>query len=514
MRRAPSVRRWGPAHTDLPGRPLADLLAARPRPAAQPGNGAGPQPRPRTTTLSTRERYAPRLGWRQPYAGRAASPARPTVFRADTSGLPGLYPFLHAAPLPAMGAYLGWNTLTMQAFSAHPAAWVAAGIVANPNVLLTGVPGAGKSANVKALALRLMPFGVRTLIAGDVKGEYTPLCRQLGVEPVRLGPGLPGRLNPLAAGALGRDTPAGDGKQRARRVEIHRRRMTLLAALLELQLHRRPRQDELAAVGLAIRQATGELDAASRLRNPTIPELYAALRDPTGRMAGELRIRGADRQALREATAEVREALGAMSHGHLGGLFDADSPTGLDFDVPIQSVDLSGLGSYGEETLAMVLTCLSSWAQAAIDAPGPPRLVVRDEIWRQLRCGGSGMVAKIDADLRLSRAQGTIQLLATHRLSDFEAVGATGSEAANIARELIASCDTRVQLAQDTAPLRMTREVIGLTDAECALISSWGRAHAGRALWKVGRTGGTHPVQLALTASERVLFHTDERMEA
>ena len=287
--------------------------------------------------------------------------------------------------------------------------------------------------------------------------------------------------------------------------------MTLVSALLELQLRRRPRQDELAAVALAVRQVTGELDAATELRNPTIPLVYAALRDPSHAMAHELRIRNGDVQALRELTSDVREALGAMVHGHLGGLFDSETSDSLDFTAPIQSVDISGMGSYGEETVAMVLTCVSSWAQAAIDAPGPPRLVVRDEIWRQMRSGGAAMVGKIDADLRLSRAQGTIQVLATHRLSDFEAVGATGSEAANIARELISSCETRIQLAQDTAPLRMTREVIGLTDAECALISSWGKTHVGRALWKVGRSG-SHPVQLRLSTRERELFYTDERM--
>ncbi len=489
-------------YDDVTSYQLAALVGERPTTT---------RPLQRSVSKPARERYAPRLGWKQPYAGRAASAARPAVFRADTSQLPGLYPFLHAQSLPPMGAYIGWNTLSMQSFSAHPALWVVAGLVTNPNVLVTGIPGAGKSANVKALSLRLMPFGVRTLIAGDVKGEYTPLCRALGVEPVRLGPGMSGRLNPLDAGPLGRDLPRDSDEHRAREVEIQRRRMTLVTALLERQLRRRPRQDEMASVALAIRQVTGELDAASSLRNPTMPLVYEALRDPSGSMTQELRIRNRDAQLLREQTADVREALGAMVHGHLGGLFDQESSQVLDFDAPIQSVDISGMGSYGEETIAMVLTCVSSWAQAAIDRPGPPRLVVRDEIWRQMRSGGSAMVGKIDADLRLSRAQGTIQVLATHRLSDFEAVGATGSEASNIARELISSCETRIQLAQDTAPLQMTREVIGLTDAECALISSWGKTHVGRALWKVGRTG-SHPVQLRLSSRERALFYTDERM--
>jgi putative protein kinase ArgK-like GTPase of G3E family len=38
---------------------------------------------------------------------------------------------------------------------------LAGGLLSNPNILVTGVPGAGKSATIKALALRLMYSGVR-----------------------------------------------------------------------------------------------------------------------------------------------------------------------------------------------------------------------------------------------------------------------------------------------------------------------------------------------------------------
>jgi hypothetical protein len=508
----PRLPRRGPGFAEDTGLPELDLTGILDRAREPEPRDPVPPPGP------PRDRVPPRRGWRHRDAGRAANPVPAVVFRADTSQLPGLYPFLHPGTLPPVGAYIGTDTLTRQAFTVHPAAWVRMGIAANPNLLVTGIPGSGKSANVKALLLRLAVFGIRALVAGDVKGEYTPLCRFLGAEPVRLGPGLPGRLNPLDAGPLGTDLPADPGRRRARLTEIHRRRMTLLEALLRVQLPRRPRTDELAALGLAVREATGELAGATTLVDPTIPMVYRLLRDPTQAMAVELRVRGGSVQRLREATVEIREAVGAMVHGHLGGLFDTTNTdatgdsTGLDFAAPIQLVDISGLSCYGEDTVAMALMCVSSWAQAAIDTPGPPRLVVRDEIRRQLRAGGAGMVAKIDADLRLSRAEGTIQVLATHRLSDFEAVGATGSAAANIARELIGSCDTRVTLAQDTAPLRMTREVIGLTDAEAGLIAGWGRAHVGRALWKIGRAGGSHPVQLHLTGTERRLFETDQRM--
>jgi type IV secretory pathway VirB4 component len=491
----------------------AGLIA--PLPAAGPRTAGRDRRRARSLEdAATVTRVAPRKGWPHPFAGRSASLPRVETVRIDTANAAGAYPFLHAAPLPPVGAYVGQNTLTTEAFSAHPAAWVGEGLCTNPNVMITGVPGSGKSAHIKALCLRLMAFGHRTLIAGDVKGEYAQLCRHLGAEPLRLGPGLPGRLNPLDAGMLGAglDKVMDAGELRGRLREIHRRRLTLLKALLELQLHRTLEPQEEEALDVAVREVTGELHGQTRLVTPTLPLVYDRLRDPTDAMAEELRVRDQDVQRARERMESLRSALGAMVKGHLGGLFDEQTSLGLDWQAPIQSVDISALEQYGDETVAMVLTCVSSWAQAAIDqSTGRPWIVVRDELWRQMRSGGASQVGKIDADLRLSRATGTIQLLATHRLSDFESVGAPGSEAVSIAKDLISSCETRVQLAQDTRPLQITREAIGLSDAECALISSWGAGQRGRGLWKIGRGAG-HAVQLMLSPTEQRLFETDERM--
>jgi type IV secretory pathway VirB4 component len=175
----------------------------------------------------------------------------------------------------------------------------------------------------------------------------------------------------------------------------------------------------------------------------------------------------------------------------------------------VQTVDLSRMAGRGDETVAMILACVSSWAQAAVDEPGPARMIVRDELWRSLRI--PALVAKVDSDLRLSRAQGTIQVLATHRLADFEAAGMAGSAEAAIAANLVASCDTRICLRQDTAPLAAVRDQCGLTDTECALIASWSGRQTGRAVWKIGR-GASAVVQTVLTAEERALFWTNERM--
>jgi hypothetical protein len=102
-------------------------------------------------------------------------------------------------------------------------------------------------------------------------------------------------------------------------------------------------------------------------------------------------------------------------------------------------------------------------------------------------------------------------VLSTHRLADFEAVGAAGSEEVTIAKNLIASCDVRICLRQDTAPLAMTREAIGLTDTECAHIASWSGEQIGRAIWKIGRSS-SHVVQTVLSPTEKALYYTNQKM--
>ena len=487
--------------TSLPALPVADL-----RPTAPTVLEATAETRPRTQRPAI---TAPRRGINRAYAGRSAICPAPRVYRSATSQLAGLYPFLYGEQLPALGPYIGANLLTGSAFCFHPLALLHRGLITNPNVLITGVPGAGKSAHIKALSLRFMSYGVKTLILGDLKNEYAELAKALGVAPVELGPGLPARLNPLDAGPLGEDLPGDPALLDERLAEIHRRRLTLLTALLATKLGRALTPTEEAAISLAIGEVTGQAAGASVLVDPTLPQVWAVLRDPTPEMARELRVR--DVEEMREMARSVADGLRAMVNGSLSGLFDGPTTVALDFTAPIQTVDLSRLDGRGDETIAMTLACVSSWGQAAIDDPaGPVRLVVRDEGWRAMRI--PALVRKLDADLRLSRATGTIQVLATHRLADFETVGPVGSPEAAIAANLIASCDTRICLAQDTGPLAMTRDAIGLTGPECAHIASWGAAHIGHALWKIGRYSALSHLQL--TPFELELFYTNQRMNA
>lgn len=55
----------------------------------------------------------------------------------------------------------------------------------------------GKSTVAKSLAVRAVAFGYRIYLPCGPKSEWTVVDRELGGQTIAVGPGLPGRLNPL-----------------------------------------------------------------------------------------------------------------------------------------------------------------------------------------------------------------------------------------------------------------------------------------------------------------------------
>src|SRR5436190_20869041 len=85
------------------------------------------------------------------------------------------------------------TTLLLMVFILH-----SEGVLDDPNVIVLGKLGQGKSALVKTLLWRMLLFGRRAFVL-DVKREYGPLCEAVGVKPISLVPGGGVRLNPLAS---------------------------------------------------------------------------------------------------------------------------------------------------------------------------------------------------------------------------------------------------------------------------------------------------------------------------
>src|SRR5207302_1923756 len=176
--------------------PAGGFSRRRPAGPARPSRRGGRRlssPRPRVGT----EERGVRWWWRR------RSGLRLPRHRATTAHLCVLYPWQAEAGLGPRGVYLGANRLAGgAAFCFDPFELYAAGTLTNPNVLVLGEPGAGKSAAVKCFLYRAVGGlrgrgGRRRWVAiCDPKGEYTPLAEALGLPVLRLHPGGTTRLNP------------------------------------------------------------------------------------------------------------------------------------------------------------------------------------------------------------------------------------------------------------------------------------------------------------------------------
>src|SRR5271166_1553797 len=116
---------------------------------------------------------------------------------ATTRHLGAVYPFASEPGLGVDGVLVGRDLLG-GAFAYDPFALYRRGVLTNPNMVVVGQIGRGKSAFVKTYLWRQAAFGRRAWVV-DPKGEYGALARAWGVEPLRLRPGGAIRLNPLDA---------------------------------------------------------------------------------------------------------------------------------------------------------------------------------------------------------------------------------------------------------------------------------------------------------------------------
>jgi hypothetical protein len=426
---------------------------------------------------------------------------------------PVLWPFIATSGLPPTGAQMGIDLMSGGAFYCDPIGWVTGDDVpvTNPNVVVFGKPGRGKSATVKAFTLRMLAYGYRALVLGDIKDEYEPLCRALGVEPFVIGHGLPTRINPLDFGPLGQDWQGLDAAEaRRREAVVFARWLVLIRGLVgSQQVPFGPAEE--TAVGEALRLLTGYRSGATSLAEVTIPQLWWSLSEPGEELVRLCRY--ADERHFLDATRTLRDALGSVVKGSLAGLFDDRTSIAVDWRAPIQSLSLSRLEPLGDQAVGIALTCLNSWGQAMreLAEPGDLRIVIRDETWRQMRLGADAMKG-LDANLRLSRRDADVQILLAHKPSDMLAAGDANSQAVAIARDLLHLCDCKVLHGQDQAVGNELGDLLGLSEMAQGVVTDWAVAGKGRALWLVGDR--RFKVQTVLTEPELRLTYTNQALVA
>jgi hypothetical protein len=468
-------------------------------------------------------KYAPRRGAARRGRGWAPATAPAQAWRMTSDQAPVFWPFVSAPALPPTGAQMGVDQLSGGSFYCDPFGWVLRDDVSatNPNIFQFAKPGTGKSGTTKAFCTRMMPFGYRTLVLGDPKDEYESMCRALGVEPFVIAPGFWARINPLAMGPLGHDWEKLSAEEAQRRTTIiFKRWLVLIRGLvgsMKLDDQRRvpfgPDESDVVRNALAI--LTGYAAGNSILTETTIPRLWDLLRNPTEELVRACEY-GNTRQFL-DQTRLLRNALGELVTGTLAGLFDDFTNIEVDWRAPIQSFSLSRLDGLGDEAVGIALLCMNSWGRGLreIAEPGDLRIVVRDEVWKQMRLGVSAVMS-FDADLRLSRGMagkgGDIQFANLHKPSDLLSVGDADSQAAMIAKDLLELADIKILGGQKPRVARELDSMLGFGPIAQDLVSGWAMQDKGRALWCVG--DATYKVQTVLHPLEKKLYYTNEAIEA
>jgi type IV secretory pathway VirB4 component len=400
--------------------------------------------------------------------------------RSTTRHAQAVYPFMAADGLGGRGVFIGRDA-SGGAFCYDPWVLYGEGALDDPNSIVLGKLGQGKSALVKTLLWRMLLFGRRAFVL-DIKREYGPLCDAVGVRPISLEPGGGVRLNPLAS-----------------RPEEHAQ-LELLRAATVTALSGPLTQIEAAALREALRTVRARGGG-----EPTLPEIAAVLFAPVAQMAERLRT------SIGQLAADARRAALALQdlcEGPLKGMFDGPTTAGLDLDARLLVLDLHAVRD--SPAVGILMACATAWMSALLarmaERPGRERLVnVADESWKIVQHTGLG--EWFQSNFKLARQFGVMNLVVLHKLADLQAAGDAGSRAARIAEGLIADASTRVVYHQDESQVPLTRTLLGLSETEARLISM---LSAGQALWRVGSR--SFVVQHYRSRLEAELTNTDTGM--
>jgi hypothetical protein len=347
---------------------------------------------------------------------------RVPAHQVTTRNLGAAYPFIAEAGLGQRGVVIG-DDLLGGSFVFDPFELYAQGVVSNPNMVVFGQIGRGKSAFVKTFLWRQAVFGRRAWVV-DPKGEYGDLAAAWGVRPVALRPGGAIRLNPLDPG------PEHAGGGRTERQHTARRQMELLTSLASACLGRNLLPRERAALGVALAAAT----AAPPV--PTVPVVVEALLTPTAESAASLRTELRD---LLEDGRDVALELRRLVHGDLCGMFDGPTTAGAGSLRPTGRA--RSLRALQSTALGVLMACATAWLQAALARTASASglvvgsrtfFLVVDEAWAIL--SNLGVARWLQSSWKLSRAFGVSNVAVLHRVSDLRSVGASDSEQVALAQ--------------------------------------------------------------------------------
>lgn len=395
------------------------------------------------------------------------------------------YPFVQDPGLGSAGIYIG-TTPHGGGFYFDPYELYRQQVLTNPALLVIGDVGSGKSSLVKTYLRRSRALFERGIWCLDPKGENGPLMASMGATSVKLGRGLPTRINPL-------EFVAGEG-------QLEGAQVTLLGGLLQGMLRRQMSVEEQQI----LLEAWEHLARASD-RAPDLPAVLGALSTPRPELS---RLLGYPSEAkFAEDCRPLALGMRALLTGPLAGICDGPTSPELRDLRDVVNVDLSLV--LNTPSFEPVLRCASAWSAALIShLAGHQQLIFHvEEAWAVLQ--DLDLVRRLQAQMRLARATGVQTILVMHHLSDLRRMADEGTELHKSAEQMLTLTQTQVIYRQSTADANDLKQLLGLNATEVERIL---HLRVGEALWRVN--GRSFVVQHRVAPGEWALIKTDAAMTA
>jgi type IV secretory pathway VirB4 component len=407
---------------------------------------------------------------------------------ATTAHACAAYPFVADGGLGREGVYIGRDAHG-GAFCFDPSLLYPE-VITSQNTVIFGEVGSRKSTLGKVYLYRAVLHRRQGFVL-DVKGEYGPLCRALGVEAFRLRPGGDQQLNAIDQ-RLGRDGQLSVLRSVARQV--------LVRELL-------PEEDA------ALRVALDQVNDAVTDREPTIPDVVEALLRP-----GEAMVRGVSAGDAAELAASCRQvalALQRLCEGDLRGMFDGPTSQSIDLDAPLVVIDLSAVPD--NTAIGILMICAGAFLRGVFAErkriaeetgdPGRHMILVIEEGWRLT---GDIAAAEFLQELwKLCRAWGIQNILIVHRITDLGASGDDGSREAKLAEGLLSDAEVKIVHRQSPDQREAIVGTLGRSESEAEIILS---ERPGEAMWIVGDRSVLAATRIS--SFERPIVDTDFRMRS
>lgn len=471
-------------------------------------------------------------------AGGGSWPLMPTPpsFRGTAVQVCGMWPFSGGSSRPAIGVPIGPDIETGATVCCDGFSWFHAGLASSPSMSVFGLQGLGKSSFAARQIIGLADQGVRAVIPGDLKGEYTNITHALGGDVQRYGRGE--SMNALDQSAMMDAARRVTGERRTMLLELAQdRAATMVAALVQI-VRRSPLEDwEYSLLVAALKVLYAKHDPADG-HAPTLPELTRLTYNPTQELMDSMLVD--DLSEYRAMTRRFNMSLNSLMGGQLGKIFAGRTTRRVRTDAPAVSIDISPLRQQGESVMAAVMLATWSEAFASIEAANELAdagvekqqrfLVVMDEMWRPMRIEGAGLVDKMDALTRLNRSEGVGNLFVTHSPKDMRSMS---SAADNMkARGFAERSSIIVTAGLAKEDLRELSEIRRMSEVEINTVASWSTPDgwkqrmthdsqtgesrpqpppgAGKVLIKLGERAGIQ-TQVKLTPTELRLHDTNQR---